>query len=309
MKQGMPWIKLWCDLIHDDKLAEVSRSARLRFVELLCLAGECDADGALMNGNEAMSMARIAFRLHDAIDVVCADVEALIALKLVLMDRRGAVVIRNWEKRQGERWQVRREKINERVTRYRNKSNALQARYKTKSNAPVTPLEVEVEVEVEKKKKRTPAVAGVSTATAPAPVIPPSSTSQTPEHPIATTKTPVIPDAMRTQKAPPRKAKPPKDDLSEHDDPRVAAYLEILRPVITDTNARLICQRVTQDHLAEWRDVLVLWATSEWRATNFAGMFERYDAAVAGARARHLFGRPAAVAQDGTYRGKPGMIP
>ena len=200
MKQGMPWVKVWTDFIHDDKLAEVSRSARLRFVELLCLAGECDADGAIVNGEEALTTTRIAFRLHDSLSAVRADVDALIGLGVIEMDG-DTIRIRNWEKRQGENWGQIKAKWRERQSRRRNvtrdMSNASHV-----SHANVTPREGEGEKK--EKEKRTPAVAGVRTATAAAPVVPPPSTSQAPEHRIATTATPAIPDAMRTQKAPPR---------------------------------------------------------------------------------------------------------
>ncbi len=74
--------------------------------------------------------------------------------------------------------------------------------------------------------------------------------------------------------------------LTTHDDPRVAAYLEIVRGEITPSNAEIIVKRVSMDAIEEWRTTLTTWASNEWKATNFAGMLERYDTAVNGKRIR-----------------------
>ena len=76
--------------------------------------------------------------------------------------------------------------------------------------------------------------------------------------------------------------------LTEHSDPRVGAYLELLRPEITPHNADAILSRVPVDALPVWREVLTTWAMSGWRATNFAGMFERCDTVRNSARVRAM---------------------
>lgn len=176
MKSGMPWVKLWTDFIHDDKLAEVGRSARLRFVELLCLAGECDADGVLVNGEEPLSAARIAFRLHDAPAQVKADIDVLHRAG-VLTIKDGAISITNWDARQGEKWAEIKAKWRARQARHRNVTRDSRV-----SHASVTQMS-RTEKEKRIEKKRDTAVA-VSPAPASAPI--------------------AVPDSMRTQKAPPR---------------------------------------------------------------------------------------------------------
>lgn len=64
--------------------------------------------------------------------------------------------------------------------------------------------------------------------------------------------------------------------FTEHDDPRVAAYLGTLRPQITESNATLIAQRVASGDPA-WGETLTEWALRGWSPTNFSGLFERYE--------------------------------
>ena len=93
--------------------------------------------------------------------------------------------------------------------------------------------------------------------------------------------------------------------LTADDDPRVAAYLATLRPEISETNANLVRNRVPFDDLAIWQETLTLWAANEWRGDNFAGLFERFEAACRGRRVRASM--PAKPAASG--RGKPVMLP
>ncbi len=93
--------------------------------------------------------------------------------------------------------------------------------------------------------------------------------------------------------------------LTADEDPRVAAYLATLRPEISETNANLVRNRVSFDDLAIWQETLTLWAANEWRGDNFAGLFERFEAACRGRRVRAAM--PAKPAQN--VRGKPVMLP
>lgn len=66
-----------------------------------------------------------------------------------------------------------------------------------------------------------------------------------------------------------------------HDDPRVAAFLEILaRKQITATDAEIIQRRVSTDTVDVWRDVLGIWAANpNWRL-DLASIFDRYERTV-----------------------------
>ncbi len=102
-----------------------------------------------------------------------------------------------------------------------------------------------------------------------------------------------IPDALKNQPAPPRKARAPKlspANITASDDPRIAAYLEHLKDEITPTNAVMICERVSLDQLDAWRETMREWAygngDASWNPTNFAGMFERYERKLTSRRAK-----------------------
>lgn len=66
-----------------------------------------------------------------------------------------------------------------------------------------------------------------------------------------------------------------------HDDPRVAAFLEILaRKQITATDVEIIQKRVATDTVDVWRDVLGIWAANpNWRL-DLASIFDRYERTV-----------------------------
>lgn len=98
---------------------------------------------------------------------------------------------------------------------------------------------------------------------------------------------------------------------TEHADERVSAYLSILgQKQITDSNVEAILSRVSLETLAVWRDVLTIWAIGgdrgPYNATNFAGLFERYDAEVNSRRVKSM--TPAPAYQNGNKHAMPDII-
>ena len=98
---------------------------------------------------------------------------------------------------------------------------------------------------------------------------------------------------------------------TEHADERVSAYLSILgQKQITESNAETIISRVALETLAIWRDVLTIWAIGgdrgPYNATNFAGLFERYDAEVNSRRVKSM--TPAPAYQNGNKHALPDII-
>ncbi len=80
--------------------------------------------------------------------------------------------------------------------------------------------------------------------------------------------------------------------LTEHSDPRVAAYIEIVRPEgITATNADAITKRISNP--GTWREVCIHAATAGWRPTNFEALFDTYDRRVNAARVATKYPRGA----------------
>lgn len=83
---------------------------------------------------------------------------------------------------------------------------------------------------------------------------------------------------------------------AEHEDPRIAAYLDLLaQKQITDTNAALVMERVGRDDIELWREVLKAWAVGgdkgPYVPTNFSGLLDRFDSAKNARR----FSRPTAA--------------
>lgn len=164
MSTGMPWVRLHTDFINDEKLGALTRSAKLRFFELLALAGQLNAGGSIASGGAALSVAQIAFKLHDSREAVDADMAELAACGVIAF-ADGAYSITNWDKRQSEKWEKRRADCNARVQKHRAAKaekfdNNADVTQKQPCNADVTALqgqcnavteaqEIEVEKEIE----------------------------------------------------------------------------------------------------------------------------------------------------------------
>lgn len=106
---SMPWVKLYLDLLDDPKIGKMPRSTRLRFIELMLLAGECDADGDLVSGGNFMSTLDIAWRLRDSVESVEADILALSDAGVLMVDDGGGICVTNFAKRQGRSQSEKRE--------------------------------------------------------------------------------------------------------------------------------------------------------------------------------------------------------
>jgi hypothetical protein len=63
-------------------------------------------------------------------------------------------------------------------------------------------------------------------------------------------------------------------------DPRVSAYTERFKRTPTKTNAEIIRERVSSEHIELWRETLRVWAASGWNKNNIAGICERYESQV-----------------------------
>lgn len=118
---SMPWVKLWTDFPDDPKLAKCSEGAQLLFVKLLALAGQCDAEGYLVNGDSPLTRWDIAWRLRMDMERAGALVDELIGMELV-EDDEGYLLIPNFSKRQGRSQMQKREQWNDRQQRRRGKN-------------------------------------------------------------------------------------------------------------------------------------------------------------------------------------------
>lgn len=104
----MPWIKVYTEFVDDAKFASCTDSVKLRFIQLMLIAGECDADGDLVAGGDWLKLDQLAWRLRVMHDQLETDVQTLIALGVLARTKYGLTVV-NFDKRQGRSQAVKRE--------------------------------------------------------------------------------------------------------------------------------------------------------------------------------------------------------
>ena len=131
---GMPWVKLWTDFLDDPKLGFVSDAAQLLFVKLMLLAGDCDAEGYLVNGDEPLTIEEIGWRLRINPATMQGPLTELTDAGLI-KDDDGIILIVNFQKRQGRSQSEKREQWRKRKQRQRDKENVT-------GESPVTPASV-----------------------------------------------------------------------------------------------------------------------------------------------------------------------
>jgi hypothetical protein len=137
---GMPWVKLYTELLDDAKIGFLSEGAQLLFVKLMLLAGECDAEGYLVNGNDPLTVEQIAWRLRLSPAIIAERLAELAGTEQVIVDD-GIYLVVNFQKRQGRSQSEKREQWRRRKQRQRDKENVTGESRGTQAG--VTPLEGE----------------------------------------------------------------------------------------------------------------------------------------------------------------------
>ena len=114
----MPWVKVYTDLLDDPKVGQLNDAMKWRFVALILLAGECDAEGGLTNGKTPMTVEEIAWRFRITPHRIQGEIERLTALGL-LKEKSGVITVTNFAKRQGRRQAEKRDKWRKQQARHR----------------------------------------------------------------------------------------------------------------------------------------------------------------------------------------------
>jgi hypothetical protein len=114
---SMPWVKLFTEMLDDVKLGRLTDRHRWRFVALILLAGECDAEGYLVSGESPMSMDDIAWRFRMDVEQLAEEMNALTNIGLLDNTETGWRVCK-FSERQGrsqsekrEQWRTSKAKI------------------------------------------------------------------------------------------------------------------------------------------------------------------------------------------------------
>ena len=96
MAASMPWVKVYTEILDDPKILRLSLSAKWRFIQLIALAGEADASGAIVNGGMALTLADLSARLRDTKKRIQSDINELDVLGLI-STRDGVFFVENFE--------------------------------------------------------------------------------------------------------------------------------------------------------------------------------------------------------------------
>lgn len=119
---GMPWVKVYTGLLDDPDFNSLPDSAKWRYVQLLLVAGECDAEGYFATGTGGeVGVNGLAWRLRTDPVTLAYDMEQL--LKAGFLDREdgpeGALYLPEFAEQQGRRQSAKREAWRERKRRQR----------------------------------------------------------------------------------------------------------------------------------------------------------------------------------------------
>lgn len=138
---SMPWVKLYTEMLDDVKLARLTPAQCWRFTQLILLAAECDAAGALVTGDSRMTTEDISWRLRSDIGDMQETIDRLVEIGLLIVED-GLYIIKNFANRQGPAQEEKRKQWRERQERRRNRVNGVNVtQLSPVTHADVTPLE------------------------------------------------------------------------------------------------------------------------------------------------------------------------
>ncbi len=116
--KGMPWVKLYSRLLDDPHFGRLSDSLKWRWVSLELLAGDLDADGALLEDDNALDSDALAWRLRVPMEALADELQALEVAGLLARDGDAWLVV-GFDERQGRAQSQKRELWRERKDRQR----------------------------------------------------------------------------------------------------------------------------------------------------------------------------------------------
>jgi len=269
---SMPWIKLYTDILDDPKLGRLSIGAKWYFVALCTLAGECDAEGYLVNGDEALTINDIAWRLRENQDSLTAGMEELNKAGLLCMDDDDAWFVTNFAKRQGRPQHEKRALWRERKRKQADAQEEIDAadqepeettdempekftRESRGNHAGITLPEKEKEEEKELEKeesKRESKSKSKRVSAGNSPAHPPGDPDSL-EKPTPKTKTPV-PEAIQVF----------RQNANRY--PAKSWYADVVTVVGHDP-----------PDLERWGAIVKEWVGSGWNPTNVRGMLDKFQ--------------------------------
>ena len=138
----LSWIKLYTDILDDPVLGPLSVSAKWRFIELLLLAGQCDAEGYLVDGEQPYTDSDLAWRFRISEEQIQLDLQQLSDAGLIFFDE-DTWLVPNFSKRQGRSQDEKRERWREQKRRQRAAKLALELDPETPRADPMQEINME----------------------------------------------------------------------------------------------------------------------------------------------------------------------
>ena len=121
---GMPWLKLYVDdILNDATMNSLDDGAKWTFIQLLALAGECDAGGAFVMGGKPMPVQIIAWRLGMQAAKLAQRIGDLVRAGKLFMDGEN-VIIAAFMEQQGPTQATKREEWRKRQANHRNSQDS-----------------------------------------------------------------------------------------------------------------------------------------------------------------------------------------
>lgn len=120
----MPWIKLYTEFLNDRKIAKLDDIVKLRFIQLMLLAGECDAEGWLIDSAGILTYDDIAWRLRVDPVKLSVEIKVLIDAGIISVAEDGTLCVVNFSKRQDRPQSVKRQEWRERQRKHRDQPDS-----------------------------------------------------------------------------------------------------------------------------------------------------------------------------------------
>ncbi len=166
MMAGMPWVKLYVDFLDDHKIGMLDPAVQIFFIKLLLIAGDCDAEGYLANGDTPIEPQHIAWRLRISQADVDSALACLAELDLIGYDD-GIILVPAFQKRQGRSQSEKRELWRRRKVRQRGQErDKAECPEGVTRDSPVSPTPREEESREEESREDQESAADAPSATA-----------------------------------------------------------------------------------------------------------------------------------------------
>lgn len=159
---GLPWIRLYTEMLNDPKLKRLTAAEKWIWVGLLLMGGASCERGTLLicegvpyTTQDLMSQLDLDINETDILEPALNKFQQL---RMIETDPDGTIYILNFDKRQYDKPSNRPEAVNERVKRHRNKScNANVTPLKRQCNNPDTDTDLDTDIDKDKEFKTTTA--------------------------------------------------------------------------------------------------------------------------------------------------------